>query len=128
MKERTAKQKRRADLLLILGCLLLAGAALLTLRLLRQAGGVAVVYVDGVRTAEYPLNVDTVVTLRTADGSSFNTLTIRDGRADVTDAGCPDKLCVKMHSIRYVGETITCLPNRTVIRIEGGESSGVDVY
>ena len=45
----------------------------------------------------------------------------------MTDAGCPDRICVMMHPIRYDGESIICLPNRTEIRIEGGEPSGVDL-
>ena len=70
---------------------------------------------------------DTEVTFNTPDGSSFNTLVIRDGKADVTDAGYPDRICVNMRSISFEGETITCLPNRLVVKIEGGESPGVDL-
>ena len=118
---------RKSDIILIAVCLLLAAAALLTMYVNRETGAKACVYVDGELTATYPLAKDTVVTLETEDGS-FNVLTVADGRADMTDAGCPDKLCVNMHSIAYAGETITCLPNKTVIKIEGGAPEGVDVY
>ena len=119
---------RKADIILIAFCLLLALASLAAMFLRRESGAKACVYVDGELTAVYSLYEDTTVILTTADGSSFNELTIAEGRADMTDAGCPDKLCVNMHSIAYAGETITCLPNKTVIKIEGGAPEGVDVY
>ena len=119
---------RKADIVLSALCLLLALGALVSMFLLRESGARVCVYVDGERTAEYSLRENITVELISPDGSSFNTLTIADGRADVVDAGCPDKLCVNMHSIAYAGETITCLPNRTVIKIEGGAPQSVDVY
>ena len=125
MEHRGKKERIRADLILIGALLLLAGLLLVWQRLGRAEGASAVVYVDGVRTASYPLSKDTTVTLE-APGGTYNVLVISDGMADVTDAGCPDKLCVYMHAIRYDGESIVCLPNRTVIQIEGGEPSGVD--
>ncbi len=128
MKESGKTKKLRADLLLIGALVLLAAALLLVQTLSRRSGGRAVVYVDGVRTASYPLSRDAEVRLISPDGTSYNVLVISGGTADVTDAGCPDKICVQMHPIRYEGESIICLPNRTVIEIEGGESSGVDVH
>ena len=86
---------------------------------------IAAVYVDGTKTAEYPLSENTEVLLETEDGG-YNVLVIRGGCADVTDADCPDKICVNTHPARYSGESITCLPNRTQIVIEGGESE-VDI-
>lgn len=119
---------RKADIVLIAFCLLLALGSLVSMFLLRESGARACVYVNGVRTAEYSLRENITVELRSPDGASYNTLVIADGCADVVDAGCPDKLCVNMHSIAYAGETITCLPNKTVIKIEGGAPQGVDVY
>ena len=127
MSEPKNRKKLRADLLLIGALLLLALSLLLWQRAARRSGGAAVVYVDGVRTASYPLSRDAEVRLVTPEGEGHNVLVIHDGVADVTDASCPDKICVQMHPIRYAGESIVCLPNRTVIAIEGGESSGVDV-
>ena len=127
LTETGKNRKLRADLALIGALLLFALGLWLWQTAARKNGGTAVVYVDGVRTAAYPLARDIEVRLPAPDGSSYNVLVIADGTADVTDAGCPDKICVQMHPIRYAGESIICLPNRTVIQIEGGESSGVDV-
>ena len=127
MVERTTQKKRRADLILIGALLLIAGVLTLWRFSAREQGARAVVYVNGAVTASYPLEQDTVVRLETSDGASFNELVIENGQADVVDAGCPDKLCVHMRPIRYSGESIICLPNRTEIRIEGGMPSGVDI-
>ena len=127
LEKRGKNRKKRADLLLIGALVLLAGALFLWQLASRSDGAVVAVYVDGERTASYPLDADTTVTLYTPDGGSYNVLVISGGTADVTDAGCPDKLCVHMGAIRRDGEAIICLPNRTVIQIEGGETSGVDV-
>lgn len=58
-----------------------------------------------------------------------NTLLIRNGKADMTEADCPDQICVKHEPISHAGETIICLPNRVVVTITSGENTkeeGVD--
>ena len=122
-----SKKRLRADLVLILALLCLAGGGFAFLHAQRTEGGAAVVYVDGVRTAEYPLARDCTVTLTGWDGG-WNQLVIQDGKAQVTGADCPDGLCTRMHAICYSGESIICLPHRVVIQIEEGTPSGVDVY
>ncbi|HBE87040.1 MAG TPA: hypothetical protein DDW53_19330, partial [Lachnoclostridium sp.] len=41
--------------------------------------------------------------------------------ASITEASCPDKVCVRTGKIHRSGELIVCLPNRVVITIEGEE-------
>ncbi|MBQ6273386.1 MAG: NusG domain II-containing protein [Oscillospiraceae bacterium] len=112
-----------ADLSVILGLLLLAGILYLLLNVNRPEGGVAVVRVNGVVTERHPLNVDGSFPL---NGGS-NILVIQDGQAWLSEADCPDKLCVKQGRIHYSGQIITCLPNRLTVTVEGGESDGVDL-
>ena len=120
------KKRIRADVLLIAALLLVSGAFLLVRQLRRAGGNMAVVYVDGRRTAAYPLSEDVTVTLTNEDGG-VNVLVIENGIADVTDASCPDKICMYMGPIRDAGEMIVCLPNRTMIVIEGRGEAKVDV-
>lgn len=122
MKRLFANKKLLADLCVILALLLLAGGLALALRLGREAGGQAVVRVDGRVTERHPLTENGVYPL---NGGS-NILVIENGEAWLSDANCPDHLCVKMGKIRYNGQTITCLPNRLTVTVEGGESNGVD--
>lgn len=122
MKRLFANKKLLADLCVILALLLVAGGLALALRLGREAGGQAVVRVDGRVTERHPLTENGVYPL---NGGS-NILVIENGEAWLSDADCPDHLCVKMGKIRYNGQTITCLPNRLTVTVEGGESDGVD--
>lgn len=115
--------KKRADLILVVALLLLAGALYLTLNANRQEGGVAVVRVNGVETERHSLAVDGTFPLN----GGTNILVIRDGQAWLSEADCPDLLCVKQGKIHYTGQVITCLPNRLTVTVEGGESNGVDL-
>ncbi len=55
-----------------------------------------------------------------------NVLKIRNGSADMTEADCPDKLCVNQKAISKNGESIICLPNKVVVTIESSEDSVFD--
>lgn len=54
-------------------------------------------------------------------------LVISGGTADVTEASCPDGICVRAKAAQYEGDTIVCLPNKTEIRIEGAASADIDL-
>ena len=127
MKQRRLGKKQIADLCVILALLLLAGILYLALRTGREEGGVVVVRVDGKETERHSLAVSGEFPLKSDEnGENSNILVIENGEAWLRDANCPDKLCVKQGKIRYNGQTITCLPHRLTVTVEGGESDGVD--
>ncbi|MCR5664701.1 MAG: NusG domain II-containing protein [Oscillospiraceae bacterium] len=123
MNKPSADRKGLHDLLLIAALLLLALAVFLVLNAFREQGGVAVVRVNGAETERHSLSVNGVFPL---NGGS-NVLVIENGEAWLSEANCPDLLCVGQGKIRYAGQTITCLPNRLTVTVEGGESDGVDL-
>ena len=84
-----------------------------------------VVTIDGQVYGSYPLSEDRTERIELPDGS-YNILTISGGYADVTEASCPDQICVKHNHIRYSGESIVCLPNKVVVTVEGGEDNDID--
>ena len=84
-----------------------------------------VVTIDGQVYGTYPLDEDRTERIELSDGS-YNILTISDGYADVTEASCPDQICVKHNHIKYSKESIVCLPNKVVVTVEGGEDSEID--
>lgn len=86
---------------------------------------VAVVLVDGKEYGRFPLDRDREERIHLADGS-YNVLVIKDGKADMTEASCPDKICVNHRNVSKKGESITCLPNKVIIQIENGENSDLD--
>ena len=117
-------KNHKRDLILI-GILLLAASALFFLFTEKQAGeegAAAVVTVDGTEIARYPLNRNGTFVL---NGGS-NTLVIENGEAWISEANCPDKLCMGFGKISKKGEIIVCLPNRLIVVIEGGEEAEVD--
>ena len=80
---------------------------------------------DGTVIGTYPLSVDREVEIVTGEnGEERNLLVIKDGKATVTAATCPDGICTSHKPISREGESIVCLPNRVEVRIVG--SSDVD--
>lgn len=110
------------DIGLIAFFLLLAAGLFLFLRAGRTDGARVVVRVDGQDVATYSLEQDGRYEL---NGGS-NILVIRNGEAWLTDANCPDKLCVRQGKIRVTGQVITCLPNRLTVTVYGVDG-GVDI-
>lgn len=53
----------------------------------------------------------------TDDNGNFNVIEVRPGSIGITDASCPDKLCVHMGFQESSLLPVICLPNRLVIRI-----------
>ncbi len=110
---------------------ILAGVVLLAAALLawmqqgsRQTGSRVLVTVDGQESGAYSLSQEQTVRIEGKNG--YCLLQIKNGSASVTEADCPDRLCVRQHAVSKSGETIACLPGRILIRIEGGEDSGYD--
>lgn len=79
------------------------------------------VKVNGVLRGEYDLSED-----RELDINGTNHLVIKNGKADVTDAKCPDKICVKQKPISKNGESIVCLPNKIIITVVEGKEDELD--
>ncbi len=61
-----------------------------------------------------------------SDGTGFNTVTVRPGEIGVTDASCPDKVCMHTGFIHSSALPIVCLPNKIVIKISENENNGID--
>ena len=115
---------KRADIILIILVLFLAGAAFGWQRLQEEPGRFAVVKTEGMETARYPLSEEREERIEGTEG--YNILVIRDGEASVKEADCPDRICVRERAICHVGETIVCLPHRLVVSIEGEEKGAPD--
>lgn len=101
----------------ILLAALLAGSLGLALLLApRQPGIQAQILSDGVPLRTVDLGTDQRFTVPAAQGG-YNVITVRDGCLAVTEASCPDHICISM-GFRSTGQ-IVCLPNRLVIRFLG---------
>lgn len=66
--------------------------------------------VDGKEYGSYSLAKDQVINI-----GNTNVCEIKDGKVKMTEASCPDHLCIKQKAVGNHGGTIVCLPNKIVI-------------
>jgi len=112
----------RYDILLISLLLVLSLTILLAVSLTRKEGARVEVLLDGELLAEYSLFEEGEYELN----GGTNVLVINGGEAYLTYADCPDRTCINTGKIRFVGESIICLPNKLAITVKG-EGDGVDL-
>ncbi len=86
--------------------------------------GEAVVLIEGKEFGRYSLAEDRVVEIPGLCG--VNVLTIENGEAWMSEAVCPDKVCIGFGKIHYNTEMIVCRPGGIVVVIENGDSSELD--
>ncbi len=110
---------KKRDIILIASILVIAIAFFLIVELTKEEGAGVVVKVDGQEVAEYSLSADGTYPLN----GGTNILVIENSKAYLTDANCPDKLCVHQGKISRTGEVITCLPNKLTVSVFGAEES-----
>ncbi len=114
---------KKKDFILISIVLVVILASFLVINLLKEDGAYVIVRVDGQEVARYSLAEDGQYELN----GGTNVLRIEDGKAYLTDANCPDHLCVNQGKIDQTGETITCLPNRLTVTVYGTEKADVEL-
>ncbi len=97
---------------LLVACLALSGI------LLRSGTAAAAVEVwsEGKHLYTLSLVQDRTLTVESANGT--NEITVRDGKVAVTQADCPDHVCMK-RGFCSGGAQIVCLPNRLVLKFVG---------
>ena len=66
--------------------------------------------VNGEEFGTYSLAEDQVISI-----NDTNVCEIKDGQISMTDASCPDHLCIKQGAIGSSGGMIVCLPNKVVV-------------
>ena len=115
-KESVGKNKKyRIDIIVISAILVIALLLLLVMTLLKKEGSTVSVEVDGEVVAEYSLFLDGAYELN----GGTNVLVIKGGVAYLSYSSCPDHVCENTGKIKYVGETIVCLPNHVTVTITG---------
>ena len=61
------------------------------------------------------------------NGTVTNVLIIKNHTADMVEATCPDKLCIKQKAISKDNESIVCLPNKVIATVTSNTKSDIDV-
>ena len=110
-------------ILLILLLLAAAGSAAFLL-IPKEEGGhpVARITLDGQMVEEIDLTAVSEPYFLTVEGENglTNTIQVEHGRIRVSEAGCPDQVCVHQGYISDGTVPIVCLPNKLIIEITGG--------
>lgn len=114
-------EKRDKLLIVIVVCVALC--AFLAHQIIGGDGaGKVTVKVNGELKGTYSLAEDQTIEIN----GGTNILQIKNGKADMTEADCPDQLCVNQRAISRQGESIICLPHKVVVEVESSESRAVN--
>lgn len=122
------KDKKRREILLLIGLLGLSGLSYVGVRQYQKAttkNAVAVIYVEDREVGRYPLSEDLTVTVAGKDGGE-NVVEVKNQKVSIIKATCPDRICVHHQEISKNGETIVCLPNRVVVEVQSEKEAEVD--
>ena len=126
-----ALKKHKKDIIIIAAILLVSVIALTLTLALRRGGDSVRVTIDGAVVGEYPLAINATYEFKRTNENGVevvtNTLVIEDGVAYLSYADCPDKTCVKTGKIKYIGQSIVCLPNKLAVSVIGEGDGGVDL-
>lgn len=115
-------KKRKRDLILVAVILAVAGCFYAGNWFLNQKPATMVeISIDGTVVETLDLSKDTQLTINSKNGGT-NHIVIQDGKAHISDASCPDKICINQGEISQNGEMIVCLPNLMIAKITAPES------
>lgn len=113
----------KSDIILAAIVVAVAALAFLLHSILGDKGANAItIKVDGKIQGVYSLLEDQEIMIN--DGT--NILVIKNGKADMVEADCPDKLCVNQKAVSKNHENIICLPNKVVVEVDSSENSEFD--
>lgn len=87
----------------------------------QEAGNTITITVDGTLFRTLSLSSDTMIDIPGANGGS-NRLVIKNGQASITEADCPDKLCIHQTAIQHNGESLVCLPHKVIVKVSSRNS------
>ncbi len=121
---------KKGDVILLIVVLFIGIMGILAHAVLGKEAEHAVVTVDGSTYGIYPLNENREIKICNESGGE-NILLIKDGKADMIFADCPNQDCVQHASIAKANESIICIPNKVSVTITGQdktEESQPDAY
>ena len=118
------KMLNRADILLILLLLFISFAPLLFLTSQTPDRIYADITVDGklIRRVALSGHTGRDTFVQTTVGGHSNTIVVEEDTIAVTDADCPDKLCVMQGPAKKPGDIIACLPHKLLIEVKGSQT------
>lgn len=141
---------KKADLVLIVGCLLAAALLGVFFIVHRETGSKVRILCDGIEMKTLSLDSLQTNSAEAADGyylitlnegaaevqyflnkpelklteeTSYNLISVSSGTVVMEEADCKDQICVHHKPVTSVRESIICLPHRLVVEIVGDDAS-----
>ncbi len=104
---------KKADIILFIGLLLISLSLLFAFIFLpKETGNTLVITQNGNEIEQISLKEDKTIFL------GENKVVIKDGKAYMEKAVCPDKVCVHQGEISKVGEAVVCLPQKIILEVK----------
>ena len=114
---------KKNDIILVIIIVTIAVLAFLLHNAIGGKGASCVtVKVNGEIQGVYSLAEDQEIEIN----NGTNILQIKNGKADMISADCPDKLCVNQKAVSKNNENIICLPNKVIVEVDSSENSEFD--
>jgi len=123
---------KKGDIILAAAILIVSTAGFFTVNYLKGAdNGYKIATIKHDNKTIRRINLDTLKEPENINitGDYNIVISVEKGRIRFLASDCPDKTCVKTGWLDELADTAVCLPNRTIIIIEGNEENndGVDV-
>ena len=125
MNRQEVKIINKRDVILFLVLVILGAGSFILIKNNLKPGNEAEVYVDGSLVQTIDMTRDDIYGFDTSYGT--NTVVVEGGEIRVSEADCPDKICVNMGGVSRSGETITCLPHKLVIEVHNDKKNDYDI-
>lgn len=105
---------------------LICTASMLVLR--HAPASTAEVYLDGelIETLDLAAVTEPYTITVESTASDYNVISVASGRVCISNASCPDKLCVRQGWASAANTPIVCLPHKLVITLKSGNTPEVD--
>jgi len=88
----------------------------------------AVIQVNGKEYKTIPLSEHAGTdSFRIMTDNGYNTVVVQDHAIAITEADCPDHICVQSGFITQPGATTVCLPHKVMIEVRSADSQEPDV-
>ena len=115
-------KKHRVDIIVISALLLISVLLIVFVNVFRRDGAMIEIEQGGEVIAKYPLDKNGVYELN----GGTNVITVEAGVAYMSYSDCPDHTCENIGKVKYVGQTIVCLPNKLTVTVVGESDGAVD--
>lgn len=106
--------------IILIGCILiLSCVAIFYTTYMQESGSIAYIYQDG--TCIYTIDLSKATereTIVITGANGTNTILIEDRQICISEATCPDQVCVSHGWLIHHASPIVCLPNKIVITLE----------